>query len=243
MLNVRAFSFELFFHDLHSLSHVVVLEHAASSYTLPQSGASSSASTSVVAIVESKTVQSSHQPRMGAYPYPVGAWGYHHFPTFPTPTVPSSATVGVAQGDTVTNIVASGTFPYPYTAVQFSTGQATYVPPIKYPYGAPALPTSTSSAGATTDPSTSTSQAQERAYNSVQWQWKQPYTGPSDPTLAAEPRAPNEPPPSADVDAHELTQNPITNDSAESSTTDADKAAPLTDALVTSTSSTTGVTA
>ena len=226
----------------------MVLGHAASSFTLPQSGASSSALTSVGTTVESKTAQSSHQLRMGAYPYPVGAWGYHHFPTFPTPTVPSSATPGVAQGDTVTNVVASGTFPYPYTAVQFSTGQATYVPPIKYPYGAPALPTSTpaastSPAGATTDPSTSTTQAQERTHNGIQWQWKQPYTGPRDPTPAAEPQAQNESPPSADADAHELMQNPITDDSVESSTTDGDKAAPFTDDPVPSTSSTTGVTA
>lgn len=93
------------------------------------------------------------------------------------------------------------------------------------------------------DPSTSTTQAQERAYNGIQWQWRQPYKGPCDPTPAAEPQAQNESPPSADADAHELTQNPITDDSVESSTTDGDKAAPFTVDPVPSTSSTTDVTA
>ena len=223
----------------------MVPEHAALSFKLPQPGASSSAATSAGAIVESMTGQTSYHPRMGAYPYPVGAWGYH-FPTFPTPTVPSSATPGVAQGDT--NVIASGTFPYPYTAVQFSAGQASYVPPIKYPYGAPVLPTSTpaastSSAEATTDPSASLTQEQEQeqeqeqAYNDLQW--KQPYTGPRDPTPAAELQAQDESP-----DAHELMQAPVTVDSVESSTTtDGDKVAPSTDDPVLSTSSTTGVTA
>ena len=226
----------------------MVSEHTALSFKLPQLGASSSTPTSGGLTVDPKTAQTSYQPCMGAYPYPVGAWGYHHFPTFPTPTGPSSATPGVAQGDTVTNAMASGTFPYPYTAVQFSTGQATYVPPIKYPYGAPVLPTSTpapaasaSSAGATTDPSTSTTQTPEPVYNGIQIQWKQPYTGPRDPTPAAEPQAQNESPPSADADAHESTQTPITVASVESSTTDGDKAARSTDDLL-FTFSTTGVT-
>jgi len=224
----------------------VVLEHAALSFRLPQSGASSSATTSGGATVDSMTAQTSYQPCMGAYPYPVGAWGYHHFPTFPTPTGPSSSAPGVAQGDTVTNVMASGTFPYPYTAVQFSTGQATYVPPIKYPYGAPVLPTSstpaasTSPAGAATDPSTSTTQTPEPAYNGIQW--KQPYTGPRDPTPAAEVQAQNESSPSADAEAHQSTQNPITVDPVESSTTDGDKAPPRSTDDLLFAFSTTGVT-
>ena len=141
------------------------------------------------------------QPRTGAYPYAVGSWGYH-YPQFPTPTIsPSATAAGVTQGDSVANVMTSGTFPYPYTPAQYTPGQPAYVPPIKYPYGAPANPGSTpaaSSPSTGTKPTSSTAQTQEQAYNS--FLWKQPYTGPRDSTAPAEePQAQSESTPSNDA--------------------------------------------
>ena len=136
-----------------------------------------------------------YQPRPPAYP----AWGYH-YPTFPTPIAASpSVTPSATHGDSVTSITASGTFAYPYTGVQYSTGQSTYVaPPIKYPYGAPALPTSTSSSSSVGVKSASPSEQtqNERTYNGIHW--KQPYTGPRDSSTPVELQAQNEPAPSTD---------------------------------------------
>lgn len=99
------------------------------------------------------------------------------------------------------NAMASGTFPYPYTPAQYAPGQPAYVPPIKYPYGAPANPVSTpaaSSSSAGTKPTPSTAaQTQEQPYNS--FQWKQPYTGPRDSTAPAEPEEQSESRPSNDA--------------------------------------------
>jgi hypothetical protein len=162
----------------------VTPDQAGSSTQLPQPAGTTS---------ESQVVHNPYQPRTGAYPYALGSWGYH-YPQFPTSTVSPSATAGGAtQGDPVVNVMASGTFPYPYTAAQNAPGQP-YVPPIKYPYGAPALSVPTlaalsSSAG--TKPTSSTApQTQEQSYNS--FLWKQPYTGPRDSTAPAEPQAQNE---------------------------------------------------
>jgi len=228
--------------EFYSLSRVVALEYAGSSFNSPQPGAGSSASTTTgTTTAESKTAAHiAYQARMGAYPYPIGAWAYH-YPMFPSATGPSSVTPAVTQRDGVTNLMASGTFPYPYTAVQYSAGQSTYVPPIRYPYGAPAFPMSTPAgstppAGATTNPSTA--QAQERTYNDIQW--RQPYAGPRQPTPPAEPQAQSEPAPSAD--AHEPTQNLDGVESVESSTSDSGNVTPPTDGPA-PTSSTTGITA
>jgi hypothetical protein len=209
----------------------VILEPAGSSFKLSQPGTPATA--------ESTTAHVSYQPpRMGAYPYAIGGWGYH-YPTFPSATAPSSVTPGVNQADSVTNIMASGTFPYPYTAVQFSTAQSAYVPPSKYPYGAPALAAaSTPAAGSTTN--ACTAQAPERTYNGIQWE--RPHTAPCDPAFAAEPQAQNESTPSPSVDADELKQGSARVDSVESSTTnDSNNAAPPTDDPV-PTSSTTSMT-
>ena len=208
----------------------MTLEPTGSSFKLSQPGAPATTGTTA----ESKTTHISYQPRMGPYPYAIGGWGYH-YPTFPSGTAPSSVTPGAAQGDSVTNVLASGTYPYPYTTVQYSTGQSGYVPPIKYPYGAPVTPTaSTPPAGTTT--TSSTAQPQEWTYNDIQW--KRPYTGPRD-SPSAEPQAQNESTLSAD--ANELRQGPCGADSVESLTNDSNHSAPSTDdpAL---TSSTTGVT-
>lgn len=153
-------------------------DQAGSSSQLPQPAGTTS---------ESQATQLPYQPRTGAYPYAVGSWGYH-YPQFPTSAVSPSVTA--TQGDSVANAMASGTFPYPYTAAQYAVGQSTYVPPIKYPYGAPANPTSAPaelSPSAGTKPTTST---QEQPYNS--FLWKQPYTGPRDSTAPAESQAPSE---------------------------------------------------
>jgi hypothetical protein len=94
--------------------------------------------------------------------------------------------------------MASGTFPYPYTAAQYAPGQP-YVAPIKYPYGAPALPVSTPTASSPAAGATSSTaaQTQEQSYNN--FLWKQPYTGPRDSTTAAEPQAQSESTPSNDA--------------------------------------------
>ena len=116
---------------------------------------------------ESQVVHNTYQPRTGAYPYALGTWGYH-YPQFPTSIVsPSATAAGATQGDSVVNVTASGTFPYPYTAAQYVPGQP-YVPPIKYPYGAPALSVSTlnaSSPSAGTKPTSSTAPAEPQAQN------------------------------------------------------------------------------
>ena len=92
--------------------------------------------------------------------------------------------------------MASGTFPYSYTAAQYAPGQP-YVPPIKYPYGAPALSVSTPAPSAGTKLTTSTApRTQEQSYNN--FLWKQPYTGPRDSIVPAEPQAQNESTPSKD---------------------------------------------
>lgn len=166
-----------------------------------QAGSSSQLTQPAGTTVESQAAQFPYQPRTGAYPYAVGSWGFH-YPQFPTSTVSSSATAaGVTQGDSVANAMASGTFPYPYTPAQYAPGQPAYVPPIKYPYGAPANPVSTpaaSSSSAGTKPTPSTAaQTQEQPYNS--FQWKQPYTGPRDSTAPAEPEAQSESRPSNDA--------------------------------------------
>jgi hypothetical protein len=208
-------------------------EHqAGSSSQLPQPHAISSTTTA-----DSQTAHIPYQPRTGSYPYAVGSWGYH-YPQFPNATVPPSVTAGgVTQGDSVANIMASGTFPYPYTAAQYAPGQSAYVPPIKYPYGAPALPVAMaavppSPTGAT--PMPPATQTQERPYNGILW--KRPYTGPQDPTSAAEPQVPSESTPSND--AQESTQN---SDEVVASTTNGDSIVPPTDSPI-PTSSTAGVT-
>jgi hypothetical protein len=208
----------------------VTLETTGSSFKLSQPGAPATTGTTA----ESKTTHIPYQPRVAAYPYAIGGWGYH-YPTFPSATAPSSVTPGATQGDSVTNILASGTFPYPYTAVQYSTGQSAYVPPVKYPYGAPALPTaSTSDAGTTTSPSAA--QPEEWNYNDIQW--KRPYTGPCAPS-AAESQVQNESAPSAE--GNELKQSADGADSVESSTNDVNNSAPFAEDPA-PTSSTTGVT-
>ena len=170
-------------------------DQAGSSSQLPQPAGTTS---------ESQVVHNPYQPRTGAYPYALGSWGYH-YPQFPTSTAsPSVTAAGVTQGDSVANavanVMASGTFPYPYTAAQYAPGQP-YVAPIKYPYGAPALPVSTptaSSPSAGAKPTSFTAaQTQEQSYNN--FLWKQPYTGPRDSTTPAEPQAQSESTPSNDA--------------------------------------------
>jgi hypothetical protein len=154
----------------------------------------------------SPTAYIPYQSRMGAYPYAIGTWGYHHYPSIPTATASSSVPPVVAQGDSATNLVASGTFAYPYAGVQYTPGQSAYVPPrIKYPYGAPALPAATPSSSSPSTEVTSTSSAvRERPYNDIQW--KQPYIGLPDPIPATEPQAQKESTSSTDVP--ESTPNP-----------------------------------
>jgi hypothetical protein len=212
----------------------VTPDQAGSSSRLPQPAGTT---------VESQATQIPYQPCTGAYPYAVGSWGYH-YPQFPTSTVsPSATAAGVTQGDSVTNVVASGTFPYPYTAAQYTPGQPAYVPPIKYPYGAPANTVSTPAASlpsAGTKPTSSTAaQTQDQLYNS--FLWKQPYTGPRDSTALAEPRAQSESTPSND--APESTRK---TDEVLTSTTNNDDIVPPTEVPPTEnpapTSSTEGVT-
>jgi len=175
-----------------------------------------------------------YQPRLGTYPYPLGAWTYHYGP-FPSAAVSASSLasgVTQAQGDSVAttaSTVTPGTFPYPYTAVQYSPMQSSaFGPPIKYPYGAPALPaapstvtsTSTSAvsspltraASSTPTPTPLGAQVEEQRqpYNDIQW--KKPYTGPRpksrSPTLAAESQSQvqnGSTTPSGEADANEST--------------------------------------
>jgi hypothetical protein len=228
----------LTFRKFRRLTRIVIIEPAGSSFKLSQPGASATTGTTA----ESMTAHVSYQPRVAGYPYAVGGWGYH-YPTFPTTTASSSVTPGVTQADIITNILASGTFPYPYTAVQYSTGtgQSPHVPPLKYPYGAPAL----SSAASTAAPAAPamvetppTAPAQEQTYNGIQW--KQPYTGPRDPPSAVEPQGQqNESSPS--VDTNESMQSSGGVDSVESSTNDSNNPTPPIDDLVPTSS--TGVTA
>ena len=170
----------------------------------------------------------------------MGTWGYH-YPQFPNASVsPSVAAAGVTQGDSVANIMASGTFPYPYTAAQYAPGQSAYVPPIKYPYGAPAIsvamPAASPSPRGTTPmtPPTQTHERRERPYNGIMW--KRPYTGPQDPTSVVEPEVPSDSTPSNN--AQEPTQ---ISDEVVGSATNGDNIATPTDSPV-PTSSTAGVT-
>lgn len=211
----------------------MTLDQAGSSSQLSQPRATSSTA-------ESQTAHVPYQPRTGAYPYALGTWGYH-YPQFPNASVsPSVAAAGVTQGDSVANIMASGTFPYPYTAAQYAPGQSAYVPPIKYPYGAPALSVampavSPSPTGATPmAPTTQTQERQERPYNGILW--KRPYTGPQDPTSVVEPQVPSEFTPSND--AQESTQS---SEEVVALTTNGDSIIAPTDSPV-PTSSTAGVT-
>lgn len=165
------------------------LDQAGASSQLPRPHATSGATSTSGTAADLQTAHVPYQPRTGAYPYAIGAWGYH-YPQFPSATVSSSVTgAGATQGDSVANIMASGTFPYAYTAAQYTPGQPAYVPPVKYPYGAPAMPAvSSPSAGAT--PTSSTAQTQERPYSGIQW--KRPYEGPRDSTPAVEPQSQSE---------------------------------------------------
>jgi hypothetical protein len=153
----------------------------------------SPATTATEASAASQTAYVPYQSRTGAYT----AWGYH-YPTFPTAIAASSVPPTATRGDPVTSITGSGTFAYPYTGVQYSTGQSPYVAPsIKYPYGAPALPIAASSpsVGANSDlPSAQTQK--EQTYNGIQW--KQPYTGPRDSSTPVELQAQNDSSLSAD---------------------------------------------
>lgn len=151
------------------------------------------ATTVIEASTASHAAYVSYQPHTGAYP----AWGYH-YPAFPTAIPAGSVPPTAPHGDSVTSVTASGTFAYPYTGVQYSTGQSTYVAPaIKYPYGAPALPAAASSPSVGAQSASSSAQTQkERTYNGIQW--KQPYTGPRDSTTPVELQARNESSPSAD---------------------------------------------
>jgi hypothetical protein len=201
-----------------SLSRVVTLDQAGSSSQLPQTHATGTTNT--------PGSQVPYQPRTGPYPYALGSWGYH-YPQFPSTTVSSSVTAaGVIQGDSVANIMASGTFPYPYTAAQYTPGQPAYAPPVKYPYGAPALTVAGPGVpppptGVT--PMSSTAQSQEeRPYNGIQW--KRPYTGPHDPTSAVEAQVQSDSTPSNE--AHESTQKP---DEVATSITKSDNVDPPTD--------------
>ena len=156
--------------------------------------------TATTAIEASPAPQTAYVPypaHTGAYP----AWGYH-YPTFPTAIAPSSAPPSATHVDSVTSISASGTFAYPYTGVQYSTGQSAYVaPPIKYPYGAPAIPTASSPPAVGAKSASSSEQTQtERTYNGIHW--KQPYTGPRDSSTPVDLQTQNEPLPSADRQTH-----------------------------------------
>ncbi|KAH8981101.1 JmjC domain, hydroxylase-domain-containing protein [Lactarius hatsudake] len=151
------------------------------------------ATTTIEASAASQAAYVSYQPRTGTYP----AWGYH-YPSFPTAIAASTVPPTATHGDPVTSITASGTFAYPYTGVQYSTGQSAYVaPPIKYPYGAPALPAATSSPSVGAKSALSNVETQkEQTYNGILW--KRPYTGPRDSTTPVDSQAPNEPSPPAD---------------------------------------------
>lgn len=172
----------------------MTLDQAGLSSQLPQPRATSGATSTAGTTAESQT----YQPRTGAYPYAVGAWGYH-YPQFPSATAsPSVTAAGATQGDSVANIMASGTFPYAYTAAQYTPGQPAYVPPIKYPYGAPALPVAMPAVSPPPTGATSTSsaaQTQERPYT-----WKRPYEGPRDLTPAVESQVQGESTPSKNAD-------------------------------------------
>jgi hypothetical protein len=161
--------------------------------TPDQAGSSSQLPQPAGTPAESQAAQIPYQPRTGAYPYALGSWGYH-YPQFPTSIVsPSATAAGVTQGDSVANAMASGTFPYPYTAAQYGAG---YVPPIKYPYGAPAVSTPAASSPSAGTTAAQTAQTQEQPYNG--FLWKQPYTGPRD-SAPAESQAQSESTPSNDA--------------------------------------------
>ncbi|KAF8263606.1 JmjC domain, hydroxylase-domain-containing protein, partial [Lactarius quietus] len=159
----------------------------------PSQPPATTATTATEASSAPQTAYVPYQSRTGAYP----AWGYH-YPQFPTAMAPSSVTPSATHGDPVTSITASGTFAYPYTGIQYSTGQSAYVaPPIKYPYGAPALPTTASSSSVGSKSAPPSEQTQnERTYNGIHW--KQPYTGPRESSTPVESQAQIEPLSSAD---------------------------------------------
>jgi hypothetical protein len=151
-----------------------------------QSRATSTAAATTSTSAAPPTAYIPYQPRIGAYPYAVGTWGYH-YPSIPTATTSSSVPPLAAQGDSGTKLVTSGTFAYPY---QYTPGQPEYVSPqIKYPYGAPALSVPTPSPSSPSAGVTSTTSAvQERQYNGMQW--KESYiVGSRDPNPAAETQA------------------------------------------------------
>jgi hypothetical protein len=157
------------------LTRIVTLAQAHQTGSPPQHAPSATVATTATGAASSKAYIP-YQPRLGTFPYAIGTWGYHHYPSNPNAATPSSAPPVAPQGDSATNSVASGTFTYPYAGVQYTT---TYVPPqIKYPYGAPVAtppPPSSPTAGVTS----SSSVVQDQSYNGIQW--KQPY--------AAEPQA------------------------------------------------------
>ena len=207
-----------------------MLDQIGTSSQFPRPHATSGATGTAGTAADLQTAHVPYQPRTGAYPYALGSWGYH-LPQFPSATVSSSVTdAGFAQGDSVASIMASGTFPYAYSAAQYTPGQPAYVPPVKYPYGAPAMPAvSSPPTGAT--PTSSTAQTQERQYSGILW--KRPYEGPRDHTPAVERQVQSES--TRANDANESTQIPdkvVTSSGIVPST---DKPAP--------TSSTAGVTA
>ncbi|KAI0259156.1 JmjC domain, hydroxylase-domain-containing protein [Gloeopeniophorella convolvens] len=127
------------------------------------------------------------QPHLGSYPYAVGPWPYPY--QIPTMAGAYAMSPPVAQGDA--GVTASGAFAYPFSGVQFTAAQTTYVPPpIRYPYGAPAHPASTSAATSSGNSKSGTPVPAERPY--AGFQWKEPYTGPRDPAPAAQSRAQSE---------------------------------------------------
>jgi hypothetical protein len=184
------------------LSRVVTLAqvHEAGLSSQPRATSATAATTSTSAALPTAYIP--YQPRIGAYPYAVGAWGYH-YPSIQTATASSSVPPVAAQGDSATKLVASGTFAYPYAGVQYTPGQPEYVPPqVKYPYGAPALPVPTPSPTSPSAGVTSTSSAmQERQYDERQCY----IVGSRDPIPAVETRAQES---KSSTDAWESTPNP-----------------------------------
>ena len=183
------------------------------------------ATTTAEASAASQTAYVTYQPHTGAY----AAWGYH-YPSFPTAVAASTAPPTASRVDSVTSITGSGTFAYPYTGVQYSTGQSAYVaPPIKYPYGAPAIPTPTPSPSVGAKSASPSAQIEkEQAYNGIQW--KQPYTGPRDSSNPVELQAQSESSPSAD----QQTPTPIPDKVVVSPLTDCSELAPSSDNTVSS---------
>ncbi len=161
---------------------------------LPAKSPQPPTATATEASAASQTAYVSYNPPTGTFP----VWGYP-YPSFQTAITASSVTPTAPHKDSVTSITASGTFAYPYPGVQYSSGKSAYVPPqLKYPYGAPALPTAASSSSSTgAESASSSAQSQnEWIYNGIQW--KQPYTGPRDAVTPVDLQAQNELLPSVD---------------------------------------------